>query len=100
MYCINFSGILDGNRVFNRTLLSQCYHLINEVKLEGISTVEIGRKLGLNKLMSRQLLKTLTKYNLIVSLSSENARVRYYRLVYYILYICIKDFTADMYSKL
>ena len=63
----------------NRPLIMQCYKIILQKGVEGISLAEIGTTLGLNKLNSRLMMNTLKKLGAVTSLAFDNGRQRYYR---------------------
>jgi hypothetical protein len=75
------TGILEETRLMSKPLVLQCFHVVNEAGADGISQVEVARKLGLNKLLTRMLLKTLMKDNTIVSSGPEDAKKRFYKLI-------------------
>lgn len=72
---------MERHLLNSRTTISQCYHVVQETGAEGLSLIDVERKLGISKLMARMLLKTLQKLDLIVSVSSDDARRRFNRSV-------------------
>ena len=76
-------GVFEETRLAGKPLISQCFHVVNEAGVNGISQVEVGRKLGLNKLLTRMLLKTLLKIEEIVSSGPEDAKKRYYKFIFF-----------------
>lgn len=85
-------GIFEETRLANKPLISQCFHIVDEAGANGISQVEVGRKLGLNKLLSRMLLKTLLKNEAIVCAGAEDAKKRYFKLVYCFACVVVRLF--------
>lgn len=84
-----YLGFLEESRLMNRPLLSQCYYIIDQAKEKGISQTELGIKLGSNKLLARLMLRSLLKMNVVIMVSSEDARKRFYRsVVFQKWYIC------------
>ncbi len=71
--------VLEGNRYFNRPILAQGYHVIDEAGTEGITMIELEQKLGVNKVISRQIIKYLVKTERVLCVPPEHARKRYYR---------------------
>ncbi|CAH0390855.1 unnamed protein product [Bemisia tabaci] len=66
----------DGNRIMDRSTLSQAYQVIEEAGPVGLSTQEMGRKLGFTKLQSRFVMKVLKNQGYVDTVAIDRGRIR------------------------
>lgn len=49
--------------------------------------VDLEEQLGVSKLLARMMLKALQRFDLIVSVSSDDARKRFYKYVHLVIFL-------------
>ena len=60
----------------DRSTLSQAYQVIEEAGPVGLSTQEMGRKLGFTKLQSRFVMKVLKNQGYVDTVAIDRGRIR------------------------
>lgn len=88
LYCV-CAGILsnESHRLLDRTLLDQAYAVLERVGPNGMSQVALGSALGMDKLLSRSILRNLTRLKKVTVFMKDEKKQRTARFVNFLNYI-------------
>lgn len=87
LYCV-CAGILsnESHRLLDRTLLDQAYAVLERVGPNGMSQVALGSALGMDKLLSRSILRNLTRLKKVTVFMKDEKKQRTARFVNFLNY--------------
>lgn len=77
MVCLGY--VDESTRLLDVPLMTQAFNAVDESGPNGLTQVELSRKLGMTKLQARTLCRNLLKRNLVSTFMHDVGRQRFYR---------------------